>query len=543
MSTKDLLDALPDLVLLLQRDGVVLGSYGGRSVPELKPAVNPIGKHPEAVWPAHFAGVITHLTREAIVRREIAAAPCQGAGRAYDIWVSEHGSHCVICVIRAVLDPVQPAAPQQQESPKRQLHRRALLRRLNNSVSVAALRGTPAAVAVIHLDGVADIKQMVSAEIAAHIMSAAQLRLETATDNPARARPWCHIGQLGTDLSLLILATADRDEIDACIAQICDGLRQPIDAGPTAFQLTPYVGVAIMGQDAAAPNVLLELARAAATRARQTSSSRACFSSDAPGQLARDRVGIAHELRKAVANREIGLRYESRHELATGRLVARVGHLRWRHTVYGEIHPLELVRLAEITGLAADLSRAALKRLQLDFAAFAPQWGPGVRISFGAPKQHILHQDFIGDIERFLAEGIVPPERLELRISVKASVSREPAYFEPLTRRGVQLVVDDLGRGMELPLNWLARAPIRGLQLNRGWVSTIARDADAFKMCRAGVGIALALGLIPIANGVDDPARRDALLAIGCDQGIGELYRDELCPPDIITHPRTVAAA
>jgi EAL domain-containing protein (putative c-di-GMP-specific phosphodiesterase class I) len=220
-----------------------------------------------------------------------------------------------------------------------------------------------------------------------------------------------------------------------------------------------------------------------------------------------------------------------------------VGHFRWWHPVYGEVHPLELVRLAEITGLAADLARAALNRLQQDFAAFAPQWGPGVRISFGAPRQYILHQDFIGDIEQLLAAGIVPPERLELRISVKASASRQPSDFEPLTRRGVQLVVDDLGRGMDLPLNWLARAPVSGLQLNRGWVSSIARDADALKMCRAGASIALALGLIPIAHGVDDPVRRDALLAIGCEQGIGELYRDELCPHDIIARPRAVAAA
>jgi EAL domain-containing protein (putative c-di-GMP-specific phosphodiesterase class I) len=390
---------------------------------------------------------------------------------------------------------------------------------------------------------VADIKQIVSGEVAAQIMSKAQLRLEASPEDPAHAQPWCYLGQLGADLSLLILATADRDEIHALIAQIHARLRQPIDAGPTGFQLTPYAGVAILGQDASAPNVLLELARAAATQARRTGSSRACFSSDSPGQLATDRVGIARELRKAIANREIGLRYESRHELATGRLVARVAHLRWRHPAYGELHPLELVRLAEITGLAPDLSRAALKRLRQDFAAFAPQWGPGVRISFGAPKQHILHPDFIGDIEQFLAEGIVPPERLELRISVKASVARQPADFEPLTRCGVQLVVDDLGRGMDLPLSWLARAPIRGLQLNRGWVSTIAHDADTLKMCRAGVGIALALGLTPIANGVDDPVRRDALLALGCTQGIGALYRDELCPPDIIARSSAVAAA
>src|SRR5258708_5841042 len=103
--------------------------------------------------------------------------------------------------------------------------------------------------------------------------------------------------------------------------------------------------------------------------ARRTESASACFS-EHPRLAARPQ--IAHELKEAIAKARIGLRYVSRHDLATGRLVARVGYLRWRHPQHGEIHPFELVHLAEITGQAADLTRAALYRLQTDFAAFTP---------------------------------------------------------------------------------------------------------------------------------------------------------------------------
>jgi EAL domain-containing protein (putative c-di-GMP-specific phosphodiesterase class I) len=263
--------------------------------------------------------------------------------------------------------------------------------------------------------------------------------------------------------------------------------------------------------------------------ARRTESASACFSQEHPRLAARP--DIAHELKEAIAKAQIGLRYVSRHDLATGRLVARVGYLRWRHPQYGEIHPLELVRLAEITGRAADLTRAALLRLQTDFAAFTPQWCKGVRISFGAPKHHILHEDFIGDIECFLAESAIPAERLELRISVQACFSRAASDFNSLAERGVQLVVDDLGRGMDWPLDWLARAPMHGLQLNRGWVKAMQSDPNALNLCRAGLAIAKTYALTPIAASVDEPAQRDILLALGCLQGSGDLYRDELIPP------------
>jgi len=367
MATKDLLEGLPDLILLLQRDGTVLGSYGGRGAPELKPTTDPVGKQLEFGWLAPLATLIRQLTLEAIAGHTVAGASYQQAGRTYDLRVTPHGSYCAICAIRAMLDQSQP-------------------------------------------------------------------------DTPAR-------------------------------------------------------------------------------------------------------LDLADELTQAIKKAQISLRYVSRHDLATGRLAARVGYLRWRHPRYGEIHPVELVRLAETTGQAAALTRAALQRLQTDFAAYSPQWGKGVRISFGAPRHHILHQDFIGDIERCLADFALPAERLELRLPVKVCFARGPSDFNPLARRGVQFVVDDLGRGMDWPLDWLSRAPLHGLQLNRGWIKTMHSDPNTLNLCRAALAIAKTFALTPIAASVDEPAQRDTLLALGCVQGCGDLYRDELLPPDRLVDSRALTAA
>jgi len=46
----------------------------------------------------------------------------------------------------------------------------------------------------------------------------------------------------------------------------------------------------------------------------------------------------------------------------------------------------------------------------------------------------------------------------------------------------------------------------------------------ALKVCRAGISMANALGLTPIATGVDDPVQREQLLALGCRHGSGDLY-------------------
>ena len=203
------------------------------------------------------------------------------------------------------------------------------------------------------------------------------------------------------------------------------------------------------------------------------------------------------------------------------------------------MRPVEFLRVAESTGLAADLSRAVLCWLQEDFTALAPQWDDDVRISFGALRHHVLHDDFAADIARFLAEGSVPAERLELRIAEKTFVASDPAALKHLRRLGVQMVVDEVARGLG-SLDGLARAPIWGLQLDRAWVTALCGDQVALKVCRAGISMAKALGLTPIATGVDDQEQREQLLALGCRHGSGDIYKDAV--PNIMKPYRAVVS-
>ncbi|GAC1465127.1 MAG: hypothetical protein PVSMB1_14950 [Gemmatimonadaceae bacterium] len=537
MSADTLIDGLPDLVVLLRRDGVVVAHSGGHGVAELKPSGDAIGKPIEAVWSESLAGLVKQLTRKAIAVRTPTEARFQDRGREYDARVTAQGPDRAICVIRAMLPGAQDdALDATDERPRPQLDRRGFLQRFKESMSVAALREKPIAVAVIHLDGIADIGQIIAARLSEQIMSAAILRLPRQIGSSPGGDSWWYLGQLNDSLLALVLETSDRDAIEACVAQVCTSLRAPVSVGEAEFHLTPFAGVAILGQDTSSPKLLLDHARSAASEARRSLSSKPCFFTDTLRLESLARLDIARELRDAIENRHIRFRYVGRHDLASGRLVAWVGYIRWLHPLRGEIRPVEFLRVAEATGLATALSRAVLTRLREDFAALGPQ-DEGVRISFGALRHHILHDNFVGDIERFLTEGSVPAERLELRISEKALNAREPADFNSLQRLGIRLVVDEVGRGMG-SLDWLARAPIWGLQLDRAWTTALRNDEVALRVCRAGIGVATALGLIPIATGVDDQEQRDALLALGCRHGTGDLYGDAL--PDIIEHSRAV---
>lgn len=520
MANDPLLDNLPDLVLLVRRDGIVVAHSGGQGVADLKPQEPAGGRHVDALWPKESAALLVQLVKKSIAQRTAVELEFQHDGSEYEMRVTPQGPDRALCVVRAVLG-THANLESSDERPRPQLDRRGFLLRFKESTALAALREKPIAVAVVHLDGIADIAQVIAPRVSEQIMSTVILRLPTQDE----AEPHWYLGQLSDSLLAVVLETSDREVIDRCVTKLCASLRQPVAVGEAEFHLTVYAGVAILGQDASTPKLLLDHARSAATEARRSGASSVCFFTDTLKLRSLARLDIARELHEAIESCDIRFRYVGRHDLVTGRLLTWVGYLRWLHPLRGEIRPSEFLRVAEITGLAAALSRAVLTRLREDFIELSANADADVRISFGALRHHVLHENFIADIERFLADGAVPAERLELRISEKTLISRDPGDFFALRQHGVRLVVDEVGRGLG-SLDWLARTPIWGLQLDRAWTTAIRTDAVALKVCRAGVAVATALGLTPIATGVDDPEQRAALLALGCRHGTGDLYQD-----------------
>lgn len=520
MPSPDLIDSLPDLVLLVKRDGTPVAHAGGRAVTELGRRKAGAGEGFSPSWSRSTAALVRQLARKAIADRAAVEARFRHDDKRYEIRVSPQSPDRALCVIRPALgDGVDWTGEHRQL----QLDRRGFLRRFKESISIAALREQPIAVAVLYIEEIADIAQIITTSVSEQIMTTALARLAVGAGEPADNSPDCYLGQLGENLLGLVVSSADRDAIEERVADVCASLREPIDVGDAEFRLTPYAGVSVLGVDASSPRVLLDHARAAAAEARRACSRDAFFFSDTMQLRSLARIDIASELREAIASSAIRLRYAARHDLRTGRRVAWVGYARWQHPLRGEIRPMEFLRVARATGLAISLSRSILAQLPQDFAALSAQSEADVRISLGPLRDHVLHEDFAADLQGVLEDGAIPPERVELRVAEQVFVARDTADFHSLHQLGLQFVVDEVGRDAG-SLAALARAPVWGLQLDRAWVEALRSDSVARKVCRAGIAMAKALSLTPIATGVDDPAQREALLELGCRYGMGDLY-------------------
>jgi len=514
------IELLPDLVFLMRRDGTVVAHAGGQAVPDFRREGMDAGDKVEQIWSPTTAALIKRLLRRSIAGRAPVETRFQEHGHSYELRVSPQGPNRAIGVIRPVLSESNRESEVADDEPRwLGLDRRGFLRRLNDSLATSILREMPIACAVVHLEGISEIARTLGVRVSEDVMSVVMARV----NDRLGADESNYSGQLRENELAVVLNTADHDVVAALLDGLTGQLRASIPSGDVEFRLTPHIGVALSAVDASSADALLEHARTAVDEARRAATTRPCFYSEAMQVRTLSRLDLGRELRDAIANNDIRFRYVGRHDLATGKQVATVAYLNWHHPLRGDISPAEFLRIAVATGLAVDLSRMALESIVDEFAKHSQHYAQDVKVSFGPLRDHIFHEQFVADVERVLARNILPAERLELRIAEKAFVAREVHALRALHRRGVQIVVDEAARAVA-SLPSLASAPISGLQLDRSWTTALLRDETARKVCRATMGIAHALGLAPMAAGVDSQELRDVLLEMGCRYGSGDVF-------------------
>jgi EAL domain-containing protein (putative c-di-GMP-specific phosphodiesterase class I) len=125
-----------------------------------------------------------------------------------------------------------------------------------------------------------------------------------------------------------------------------------------------------------------------------------------------------------------------------------------------------------------------------------------------------------------LADSGLDPTMLCLEIT--ESVLMEDAgtsrsALEALREVGVRLAVDDFGTGYS-SLLYLRRFPVDILKVDRSFVAGLVESPEDGAIVSGVVGLAHALGLTAVAEGVESPAQEARLIELGCDLAQGYLW-------------------
>jgi diguanylate cyclase (GGDEF)-like protein len=246
-----------------------------------------------------------------------------------------------------------------------------------------------------------------------------------------------------------------------------------------------------------------------------------------------ERLALVGELRSTLDRGQVGVVYQPKADLRTGRVQGVEALARWDHAQRGFIAPEEFVAVAERSGLIQALTshvlRTALGQCRVWRLSGLPM---NVSVNISARS---LSAELPGEISRILAETGVAAHALTLEIT-ESSIMADPEHtsgvLEELSAMGVRLAIDDFGTGYS-SLTYLKRLPVDEIKIDKSFVLGMSRDENDAAIVRSTVDLGRNLGLRVVAEGIEDSDTWTTLATLGCDMAQGYYYSPPLSTDEL----------
>jgi diguanylate cyclase (GGDEF)-like protein len=319
-------------------------------------------------------------------------------------------------------------------------------------------------------------------------------------------------------------------------ARVAHVFTEPIAVGDEGVQISVRMGITVIRDAKPDPDVVIREAKSALRRAGETGAGTCAFFAEAMRAAQMTRIDDGHALRFALERGELRVVFQPKVSLANDRVVGVEALLRWEHPERGMIPPSTFIPLAEETGLIVPIGSWVLRQACEHGARWLRQNtippAPTVSVNLSARQ---FDAELVETLRTVLAETGMDPTHLCLEVTesmVMGDPEQATEMLHQIKALGVNLSMDDFGTGYS-SLAYLRRFPLTELKIDKSFVDGLGRDPESTAIVAAVMGMAHAMDLSVVAEGVETSAQVDALRALGCDQAQGYYYARPL-PADRI---------
>jgi len=339
-------------------------------------------------------------------------------------------------------------------------------------------------------------------------------------------RPGDLVARIGGDEFVASFAgLAGPEEAMAIATRVLRAVRAPFRVGHHTVALSATVGIA-MSQPGVPADTLLRNADAAMYEAKDAGKNRVGLFDDELQQRVRVRREQIDTLAAAVADGQVEAHLQPQTCLRTGALIGFEALARWQHPDGTSHVAAEFIELAEESGVIDQIDRLVLEAscdALAELHRLLPDPTPTIAVNVSA--QQLVEPGFPERVRSLVERAGFPPHLLCIEVVESALADEEEAAatLEALKAVGVELAIDDFGTGYS-SLSRLQRFHVDYLKIDRGFVARMDEGRDDAAVVSAVIGLAHALGLRTIAEGVEDETQRDRLAGLGVDIGQGYLW-------------------
>jgi len=325
----------------------------------------------------------------------------------------------------------------------------------------------------------------------------------------------------GDEFAVIMLDAGGVPGASLTAARILAALEQPFAVEDQPLEIGASIGIALYPDHGEDAETLLRHADTAMYVAKRSGDGFAVFGSDGDGALP-NRVTLTSHLRHGIEDDELVLEYQPKVDLITRQLRGVEALVRWKRPGAGVLPPDRFIPLAEQTGLIRPLTRWVLNTALAQCRAWR-EGGLDVNVAVNLSMRNLQDAGLPALIDELLDRWQVPAEMLKLEVTesvIMANPTRALEVATLLRERGVALHLDDFGTGYS-SLSQIKRLPLRELKIDRSFVLHLAADEDDAAIVRSTIDLGHNLGLVVVAEGVENRETWDLLREAGCDVAQG----------------------
>jgi diguanylate cyclase (GGDEF)-like protein len=342
------------------------------------------------------------------------------------------------------------------------------------------------------------------------------------------------LGRLGGDEFAVLVARGGRERAERLAGRLREALRPPLRLAGMPVPASASVGIALAPAHGSTVAELLARAERAMYEAKREHSGARVFDSACPPPSPA-RLRMRAELASAFEQAQLELRYQPKADLGSGRITGVEALVRWHHPTDGMQSPEVFLPEMEHAGLMSSLTERVLD-LALDDCARWRAAGAWLTVSVNAPASVIVEEAFVGVVRDALARRGLEPGALTVEVTedgLMTAMERAQRTLAGLRELGVRVSLDDYGTGF-CSLAYLHELPADELKLDKSFLADLERSASAMEIVRSTVGLAHALDLRIIAEGVESARSWEALAGWGCDEAQGYFVSPPLPARDVL---------
>lgn len=324
--------------------------------------------------------------------------------------------------------------------------------------------------------------------------------------------------QSGDEFLVLVRDIEHWESLGEMAQRVLRAIEAPVVLANAPVKVSASIGISLYPEDGQDFETLVKHADIAVYQAKTLGRARYSYFHSELNSRLQANLELEQELAYAISHDQLVLHYQPQVCSISGDIVAVEALVRWQHPVRGLLYPGQFIGLAEESGRIAEMGVWTLReacRQMADWTARGIHVGNmAVNVSALEFRDHRL----LDSLQDALEASGIPPQHLEIEITesvLMAETETSQRIIERLRQIGVGIAIDDFGTGYS-SLAYLKRLRPNQLKIDRSFVSDTDTDSDSRAIVKGVVGLAEALSLNVVAEGVETVEQQAFLREIGC---------------------------